>query len=181
MNESRTISKNLVSDQKVKTPSECNETLDVMKCLKFSVINRVFKTSFILKSEHFLCPQVQLRIKSWNYVFKCSQNIRFQNTRKVDICIEWIVEIFKTQIIEAKPTIVHINLQQTGINFVGECTAAFSPKELNVMKTLSFQDLSLFQGKYSVSKLLLWLVGIQLPIQDQYIHTSRENKQQKQL
>ena len=35
--------------------------------------------------------------------------------------------------------------------------------------------------KYSVSKLLLWLVHTHFPIQDQYTYKSRENKQQKQL
>ena len=95
---------------------------------------KIFKTSFILKSEHFLWLQLQFKMKSWNYVleFKCTQNIRFQNTRKVDIFLEWIEEIFKTQILEAKPTIVHIHLQQTGINF-----------ELNIMKTLSSRPFSL--------------------------------------
>ena len=35
--------------------------------------------------------------------------------------------------------------------------------------------------KYSVSKLLLLLLHMEFPIQDQQIHTSRENKQQWQL
>ena len=43
------------------------------------------------------------------------QNIRFQNTRKIDILLEWIAEIFKTQILEVKATIVHIHLQQTSL------------------------------------------------------------------
>ena len=79
-------------------------------------------------------------MKSQNYAlkFKCSQNIRSQSTRKVDISLEWIVEIFKTQILEAKWTIVHIRLQQTGINFVGECTA-FSPKNLMLWKLSLFK------------------------------------------
>ena len=51
------------------------------------------------------------------------------------------------------------------------------PKELNDMKTLSVNN----QVKYSVLKLLLWLVCVQFPIQNQYIHMSKENKQQKQL
>ena len=55
------------------------------------------------------------------------------------------------------------------------------PKELNDMKTVSVYDLSVFQVKYSVSNLLLWLVPVQFPIQDQYTYMSRENNQQKQL
>ena len=55
------------------------------------------------------------------------------------------------------------------------------PKELNDMKTLSVHELSVFQVKYSVSKLLLWLVCMQFPIEDQYTYMSRENKQQKHL
>ena len=50
----------------------------------------------------------------------------------------------------------------------------------NCQYVMTFQD-PIFQVKYSVSKLLLWLAHMQFPIQDQYICTSRENKQQKQL
>ena len=68
--------------------------------------NRIFtmfmifsKTSFTSKSVYFTWSQLQHRIKSWNYVleFKCSQNIRYQDTRKVTISIELPVEIFKAQ------------------------------------------------------------------------------------
>ena len=55
------------------------------------------------------------------------------------------------------------------------------PKELSDMKTLSVHKLSVFQVKYSVSKLLLWLVHMQFAIEDQYTYKSREKKQQKQL
>ena len=73
MNESRAMSKNVISDHKAKTQSECNKTLDVMKCLKFSIMKRFFKTTFILRSKYFLWLQLQFRMKSWNYVleFKC--------------------------------------------------------------------------------------------------------------
>ena len=40
------------------------------------------------------------------------------------------------------------------------------PKELNDMITLSVHELFVFQAKYSVSNLLLWLVCVQIPIQD---------------
>ena len=53
-------------------------------------------------------------------------------------------------------TCCNANLQQTGVNFVGECNAFFQ-RNLTLW-TLSFQDLSLFQMKYSVPNLLLWLL-----------------------
>ena len=40
---------------------------------------------------------------------------------------------------------------------------------------------TLFQIEFSVCMLLLWLVSMQFPIQNQYIYTNRENKQQKQV
>ena len=88
--ESRGISKNLGPYHNSKTQSECNETLSVTKYLKISVMKRFFKTSFILKSEHFLWSKLQHRIKSWNYVlkFKCSQNVRSEHTRKRDHTIK---------------------------------------------------------------------------------------------
>ena len=57
------------------------------------------KTSFTSKSVHFVWSQLQHRIKSWNYVleFQSSQNSTFENTRKVTISIELLVEIFKAQ------------------------------------------------------------------------------------
>ena len=56
--ESRGISKTLGPYHNAKTKSEHNETLDVMKFLKISVMKRFFKTSFVLKSEHFLSSQL---------------------------------------------------------------------------------------------------------------------------
>ena len=53
-------------------------------------------------------------------------------------------------------------------------------KTWTLWTSISFQD-TVFQVEYSVWKLLLWLVHMQFPIQNQYIHTSRESKQQKQL
>ena len=95
------------------------------------------KTSFILKSEHFLWSQLQYRIKSWNYVleFKCSQNNTFQNTRKVTISIELLIEIFKSQIQYAKPTITHTALTTNWLNFWKRMQTIL-PKELNNLKTL---------------------------------------------
>ena len=57
------------------------------------------KTSFTSKSVHFVWLQLQHRIKSWNYVqeVQSSQNSTFENTRKVTISIELLVEIFKAQ------------------------------------------------------------------------------------
>ena len=61
----------------------------------------------------------------------------------------------------------------TNPNFIVEKAEMHSPINRNVIKTLfsrpfSFQY-SVFQVKYSVSRLLLWLVCMQFPIQDQYI------------
>ena len=57
------------------------------------------KASFTSKCVHFIWLQLQHGIKYWNYVleFQFSQNITFENTRKVTISIELIVEIFKAQ------------------------------------------------------------------------------------
>ena len=54
------------------------------------------------------------------------------------------------------------------------------PKNLNIMKTLSFQDLSLFQVKYSIPRLLLWLLRMYFSFRlTTYIHegenTSNKN------
>ena len=57
------------------------------------------QTSFTSKSVHFVWSQLQHRVKCWNYVleFQCSQNNTFENTKKVTISIELLIEIFKAQ------------------------------------------------------------------------------------
>ena len=57
------------------------------------------QTSFTSKSVHFIGSELQHRIKYWNYVleFQCSQNNAFENTRKVTISIELLVQIFKAR------------------------------------------------------------------------------------
>ena len=57
------------------------------------------KISFTSEYVHFVWLQLQHRIKYWNYVleFQSSQNSTFEDTRKVTISIELLVEIFKAQ------------------------------------------------------------------------------------
>ena len=69
-------------------------------------------------------------------------------------------------------------LKRRNHDCVGECNV-FSQRTER-FETLSLRD-PLLQVKYSVLKLLLWLVHMQFPIKDKYIHMSKERKWQKQL
>ena len=73
--------------------------MDVLKNSIFHYVHDVSQNQFHFKMCTFCTLQLQHRIKYWNYIleFQSSQNSTFENTRKVTISIELLVEIFKAQ------------------------------------------------------------------------------------
>ena len=118
--------------------------------------------NFTSQSLHFVWSQLQHRIKSWKYLpeFQCSQNNTFENTRKVTISIELLIESLKLKHLLWYWPLCNASSVQT--TYFLEGNKIDSPE-----KPEHYEPFVLSPVKYSGLNLSL------LPVCMQFIHTSR--------